>query len=83
MGEENIYDATPESFIQFLKDNEIHGKFEDNFNWSDWNNNDTFQEYLEKIDPEDYVGSAFDWDESDDGYDYWETVDYLWDSNIN
>ena len=55
----------------FLKNNNCYDEFVENFDteysecWLDYN------AYI--------IGLAFDWEESPEGYDYWDDIDNIWD----
>ena len=66
-------------FIQFLKEHSLFFRFKAYFIAGAHYKNWSFEEYLDKYDPVHYVTGAFGWPDTDEGKDFWEGVDTLWD----
>ena len=66
-----------EQFIQFLKDNGAYEKYVENFDSSFNDGNYEMEEFLNKVDPRDYVMLPFLWDDTGER-DYWSDLDEKW-----
>lgn len=62
-----------EQFYQWLREQGAYDAFVENSESAP----DEMGRWLEE-DPEDWMAYAFDWDSSEEGYDYWESLDAAW-----
>jgi len=75
-------------FKQFLYQERAAGLFLKNIlssenTWKEDYGFQTLKEYLNKMNPHDYVSSAFDWDEVNESFDYWARLSDKWCNCIN
>lgn len=66
-------------FIKFLKEHNLYFRFKAYFYMSSYHRGETFEQYLNRKDPEHYVTGAFGWPDTDEGEDFWHGVDVQWD----
>lgn len=64
-----------ERFIKFLKDNNIYYRFRSYLTFDTLN--DDLDDYLSKVDPEEYL-TSFDWNDTDEGWNFWNLLSYKW-----
>lgn len=68
-----------EKFLQFLKENNLYYRFESYL----YNRMKIeVDEYLIKESPENYLNNAFSWRLTDEGYDYWMSLNKAWITSI-
>lgn len=62
-------------FIKFLKDEKVYYRFRSYLTFDILN--DDLEECLANINPEEYL-SAFDWNDTDEGWNFWNLLNYKW-----
>ena len=64
-------------FIKFLKEKEIFVSFKKNYNVSE-----SLNKYLKTTHPSLYLGCAFGWSNTEEGFDFWEGTEVEWETLI-
>lgn len=69
-----------ERFIQFLNTMGAYDKFKKAYlnPCNRWGKNQTFENYLTNTSWADLLQYSFSWSETEDGYDYWDSIYLLW-----
>lgn len=69
-----------DKFIKFLKEENVYYRFRSYFTFDTLNDN--LELYLNETNPEDYV-TIFDWNDTDEGWDFWNALNYKWKKLMN
>lgn len=65
-------------FIRFLKEEKVYYPFRRNFAKMPMYRHKSLGKYLRNVKKEDAIRNAFSWRNTQEGHDFWSTINYKW-----